>query len=258
MSGWGSSPLARGLLARRASEPAHHGIIPARAGFTQTPSPRTTWAQDHPRSRGVYVFLTDKNHSTRGSSPLARGLPRRRGQHRGESGIIPARAGFTRSRARSGRSLPDHPRSRGVYTTAPSHLVSAIGSSPLARGLQPQREPASSGCRIIPARAGFTFLSSTGLLCPGDHPRSRGVYKPKNGSNDLSFGSSPLARGLRQPDPQQEQGAGIIPARAGFTLTPRMMKLWSRDHPRSRGVYLFSSSAVGAFLGSSPLARGLR
>ena len=193
-----------------------------------------------------------------GSSPLARGLPRRRGQHRGESGIIPARAGFTRSRARSGRSLPDHPRSRGVYTTAPSHLVSAIGSSPLARGLQPQREPASSGCRIIPARAGFTFLSSTGLLCPGDHPRSRGVYKPKNGSNDLSFGSSPLARGLRQPDPQQEQGAGIIPARAGFTLTPRMMKLWSRDHPRSRGVYLFSSSAVGAFLGSSPLARGLR
>ena len=32
----------------------------------------------------------------------------------------------------------------------------------------------------------------------------------------------------------------------------------SWDHPRSRGVYLFSSSAVGAFLGSSPLARGLR
>ena len=50
----GSSPLARGLLARSAAQSPHHGIIPARAGFTssgRTPSPDAT---DHPRSRGVY------------------------------------------------------------------------------------------------------------------------------------------------------------------------------------------------------------
>ena len=31
----GSSPLARGLLSRRAAQSSHHGIIPARAGFTR-------------------------------------------------------------------------------------------------------------------------------------------------------------------------------------------------------------------------------
>ena len=71
----GSSPLARGLLGGQAPPPRLQGIIPARAGFTNSyPTPLfREW--DHPRSRGVYRdMITEED------------LP---------DGIIPARAGFT-------------------------------------------------------------------------------------------------------------------------------------------------------------------
>ena len=51
----GSSPLARGLRLRRHRGRACGRIIPARAGFTTTPTTPPTWTPDHPRSRGVYV-----------------------------------------------------------------------------------------------------------------------------------------------------------------------------------------------------------
>ena len=51
------------------------------------------------------------------------------------SGIIPARAGFTRYCASVPCTLKDHPRSRGVYGILPTLGVLATGSSPLARGL---------------------------------------------------------------------------------------------------------------------------
>ena len=50
---------------------------------------------DHPRSRGVYNWGTLAINKYGGSSPLARGLPRRDVHHLDDSGIIPARAGFT-------------------------------------------------------------------------------------------------------------------------------------------------------------------
>ena len=50
---------------------------------------------------------------------------------------------------------------------------------------------------------------------------------------------------------------GIIPARAGFTLRRKSTDKPVRDHPRSRGVYRTSVSAVRSRWGSSPLARGL-
>ena len=132
-----------------------------------------------------------------------------------------------------------------------------------------------------------------------DHPRSRGVY-PFNlpvktlieGSSPLArgllmakllpppgAGSSPLARGLRQKETKIRTGGRIIPARAGFTLSGRLVVPGLRgiiparagftarsapapgpaqDHPRSRGVYSMLTSSASYHLGSSPLARGLR
>ena len=96
-AGAGSSPLARGLPT--VGEPTiwGRGIIPARAGFTFA-TPRIAPATaDHPRSRGVYRELRDLDLYEVGSSPLARGL--RYGLNRivQDAGIIPARAGFTRT-----------------------------------------------------------------------------------------------------------------------------------------------------------------
>ena len=51
--------------------------------------------RDHPRSRGVYFSHVVSLSTKKGSSPLARGLPRKNRISKDVSGIIPARAGFT-------------------------------------------------------------------------------------------------------------------------------------------------------------------
>ena len=132
----GSSPLARGLRRPGALRRAVRGIIPARAGFTPTDRPGlSAWS---------------------GSSPLARGL--RAGLEPGVRGdrIIPARAGFTGHPDSRLPPDPDHPRSRGVYDVVAEAVISARGSSPLARGLPVVRALTSPDLGIIPARAGFT------------------------------------------------------------------------------------------------------
>ena len=70
-------------------------IIPARAGFTCEAKTSLKIAEDHPRSRGVYVFLPAPHRDALGSSPLARGLPSITMKSFQRRGIIPARAGFT-------------------------------------------------------------------------------------------------------------------------------------------------------------------
>ena len=118
---------------------------------------------DHPRSRGVYLVRGVHHSSRGGSSPLARGLlPPLRSESLGDR-IIPARAGFTRFSVSVPRMLSDHPRSRGVYTSAEVIADDAEGSSPLARGLLHRRHPRRHLQRIIPARAGFTHLRILGI-----------------------------------------------------------------------------------------------
>ena len=90
-----------------------------------------------------------------------------------------------------------------------------------------------------------------------DHPRSRGVYVCECCDRDLFDGSSPLARGLRGPDPHSWRPERIIPARAGFTEDRGLGTAAEPDHPRSRGVYGVSRPDASSRPGSSPLARGL-
>ena len=112
------------------------------------------------------------------------------------------------------------------------------GSSPLARGL-PQ-----AGLMTDPQ--------------PVDHPRSRGVYTRARPISTHPAGSSPLARGLLEEAGDGPPYRGIIPARAGFTVSADPATGTYRDHPRSRGVYGTFRHAPGPACGSSPLARGLQ
>ena len=153
----GSSPLARGLLEARDRHGREEGIIPARAGFTHSTPSGPVALTDHPRSRGVYCFLWVAGVGEAGSSPLARGLPRKRDHELQEPGIIPARAGFTEELAGQPVRLADHPRSRGVYGDARGAPRALRGSSPLARGLREYVRTDVSIVGIIPARAGFTL-----------------------------------------------------------------------------------------------------
>ena len=233
----GSSPLARGLLVR------------CRGSRTMT--------GDHPRSRGVYAFAAFTAPFIAGSSPLARGLRVHRRAPGGCTGIIPARAGFTRGLPEFPQGGADHPRSRGVYPCSRRWRPGREGSSPLARGLPARAGGRDQARRIIPARAGFTGLLVPGVCAAGDHPRSRGVYSPMTRATMRSRGSSPLARGLPLPHAPLPYSSGIIPARAGFTRGERSETDRRRDHPRSRGVYTSRRPGRSAGPGSSPLARGL-
>ena len=91
----GSSPLARGLRHKSFTDLGISRIIPARAGFTARSDQARPDPADHPRSRGVYNMIADRNRRVIGSSPLARGLHGRPAQGAQSLRIIPARAGFT-------------------------------------------------------------------------------------------------------------------------------------------------------------------
>ena len=214
-----------------------------------------------------------------GSSPLARGLLDGHGGGAVVGGIIPARAGFTSSRRSASWRRWDHPRSRGVYVPSAPPASRALGSSPLARGLQCRSthhffpfvdHPRSRGVYgdygihhrdvdgIIPARAGFTSSGRRPRPHGWDHPRSRGVYNILLKVLYSLLGSSPLARGLPLRAREVFAAVGIIPARAGFTAGAPWSRRASADHPRSRGVYDGVEWTNSAGTGSSPLARGLR
>ena len=172
-------------------------------------------------------------------------------------GIIPARAGFTRSLRRRTCRPSDHPRSRGVYRNVTPTAGTRSGSSPLARGLRPARGHRPRPPGIIPARAGFTDSSLQEHHTNWDHPRSRGVYLRTVTTESAAAGSSPLARGLLPGDAPAIQTSRIIPARAGFTQHVQRVIFALRDHPRSRGVYAVPPALAARCRGSSPLARGL-
>ena len=55
LTGFGSSPLARGLQNTDVTGKVPYRIIPARAGFTSSVLECFPEIQDHPRSRGVYT-----------------------------------------------------------------------------------------------------------------------------------------------------------------------------------------------------------
>ena len=146
---------------------------------------------------------------------------------------------------------------RGVYPSGPSATATLLGSSPHARGLLAGPEARRGRRGIIPACAGFTWLTVPEGLDMGDHPRMRGVYPLDGLIVDRPTGSSPHARGLRGALGEDHAGWRIIPACAGFTPRRPHRPEDRSDHPRMRGVY---ATVMGNFFsesGSSPHARGL-
>ena len=236
---------------------SHHMGAPTRTGFTRSYPLLGAMFLDRPRWRGVYTKPLALPRSSSGSSPLARGLRPLPPARRLQPGIIPAPAGFTPQPSHPWSSAPDHPRTRGVYARASCATSPFSGSSPLARGLRDGVVGIVLSIGIIPARAGFTIVGQVWQPRAADHPRSRGVYAPGTRNAPAAGGSSPLARGLRQPGDETQPEEGIIPARAGFTCWCCSRCRGCRDHPRSRGVYIIASRWRPLMSGSSPLARGL-
>ena len=88
------------------------------------------------------------------------------------------------------------------------------------------------------------------------HPRSRGEHHDYDSLIFCPSGSSPLARGTRFNTWREMGYTGLIPARAGNTLTFPEEGPAAWAHPRSRGEHAKNSHTETPQLGSSPLARG--
>ena len=131
-----------------------------------------------------------------------------------------------------------------------------VGSSPLARGGPHPKRVWGRSRGLIPARAGRTACS--GVVCRGEgaHPRSRGADNLLTDESRSFEGSSPLARGGLGVRAGGRPCGGLIPARAGRTLSDATSRRSDRAHPRSRGADRLRVAADPADEGSSPLARG--
>ena len=171
------------------------GLIPAHAGKTGCQVLRLGRRRAHPRSRGENGVAGAKRCVTPGSSPLTRGkrgelLPRGGGR-----GLIPAHAGKTCSRRRTGQRQRAHPRSRGENAGRHCRSRSRAGSSPLTRGKRGHPGLASDDPGLIPAHAGKTDHRPLAGHTPRAHPRSRGENPGSLGTGIVGAGSSPLTRG---------------------------------------------------------------
>ena len=115
MNNTGSSPLSRGIH----SNPALSNLK----------------VRDHPRSRGEYVRVIERDGEPWGSSPLSRGIHPDERVGMDPLGIIPALAGNTGPDRLAQPVPPDHPRSRGEYAIVLGPATFEKGSSPLSRGI---------------------------------------------------------------------------------------------------------------------------
>ena len=192
---------------------------------------------DHPRACGVYRASRMPERLVRGSSPRVRGLRAENRELFAINRIIPARAGFTGPLGRRHARPPDHPRACGVYPRPVHGKTDSIGSSPRVRGLRLLGRMILTERGIIPARAGFTAGGRMRGRRGRDHPRACGVYGQPARLRPPAWGSSPRVRGLLSRIARWGLAEGIIPARAGFTVSRRRILIISRDHPRACGVY---------------------
>jgi len=152
------------------------------------------------------------------------------------------------------------------------------GSSPLARGIRlscaaaaarlrfiPTRAgntrlrnfPYAHALRFIPTRAGNTRHATKSLSANTVHPHSRGEYFIRKSRRGAEAGSSPLARGILQPEDLHVLHRRFIPTRAGNTRRSTRRPRGGAVHPHSRGEYTRAKQMQTYETGSSPLARGI-
>ena len=256
ITGFGSSPLARGAPRRAGEGPGAARLIPARAGSTRRTRSGARTPPAHPRSRGEHTLTNLSRSFSTGSSPLARGALTAESASTTPAGLIPARAGSTPRVWTWGRAPRAHPRSRGEHSDQSTAVMSPRGSSPLARGAPVELVAHPQADRLIPARAGSTPCGCGSRPPKPAHPRSRGEHVDTYGHLARSDGSSPLARGARPAHAVPRGRPGLIPARAGSTTRSGSARSGTSAHPRSRGEHDVGAAVRQAVTGSSPLARG--
>ena len=111
---------------------------------------------------------------------------------------------------------------------------------------------------ITPAHAGNTVSFLPTAADQWDHPRTRGEYRMSAHSPKSNWGSPPHTRGIRVIKELRPTWVGITPAHAGNTIGSYLSQYLAKDHPRTRGEYIFDEDALSLLPGSPPHTRGIR
>ncbi|VVY37685.1 Domain of uncharacterised function (DUF2825) [Escherichia coli] len=130
----GLSPLARGTRRLPPAQPWIFRFIPAGAGNSGSLTQRLSALTVYPRWRGELGVFDCTNPCAAGLSPLARGTPRRAGDHRHDPRFIPAGAGNSDLQTMNYRLTTVYPRWRGELVLQRRTADGLTGLSPLARG----------------------------------------------------------------------------------------------------------------------------
>ena len=252
----GSSPLTRGKHGARQRTRRLSGLIPAHAGKTFAPTPKSIHGEAHPRSRGENTAPPAIQAFIGGSSPLTRGKPAPHRATREIHGLIPAHAGKTSIMCWLHPPPRAHPRSRGENARSAAEAWMHAGSSPLTRGKRAPAPPSSSSTGLIPAHAGKTRRAALRGILARAHPRSRGENSEHNQQPHTERGSSPLTRGKLITKTLLRARFRLIPAHAGKTPLANDTHIRKWAHPRSRGENARVRRFTVCQSGSSPLTRG--
>ncbi len=253
----GSSPLVRG--GRHVGPEVSHvpGLIPARAGRTSSMRHWPRQSPAHPRSCGADVTWLAYASQVCGSSPLVRGGLLSFCYGPLVAGLIPARAGRTLDRFPFRACPRAHPRSCGADGLKMAKATIKWGSSPLVRGGPRVGLRRWVWLGLIPARAGRTPVHPrVGPSSVQAHPRSCGADEHIMDLTESTTGSSPLVRGGRWCWCLVLRRGGLIPARAGRTISSQRSKQRMKAHPRSCGADGCLPGTRDSGAGSSPLVRG--
>ena len=173
---WGSSPPVRGAPPDKHASATLTGLIPARAGSTETSKLVRLLTRAHPRPCGEHLAHRSRRLCPWGSSPPVRGAPDSRPLAPPSGGLIPARAGSTMNLRVSSTVTRAHPRPCGEHAEHAGRESSGKGSSPPVRGAPGMCRLMMKQRGLIPARAGSTPTARRGLFGRRAHPRPCGEH----------------------------------------------------------------------------------
>ena len=129
--------------------------------------------------------------------------------------------------AYAGKSFPilfhfhthkDHPRLCGEKPDTIRGIMTNIGSPPPMRGKGKRGKNNGNSCRITPAYAGKSFLSTSRAFCNQDHPRLCGEKQIRPLWRTWRKGSPPPMRGKETTPFTVSRMVRITPAYAGKSV----------------------------------------
>ena len=131
----GSPPLAWGIHFAFSHNSSSSRITPTCVGNTIFANSQNTRFEDHPHLRGEYTTSLFTTANSKGSPPLAWGIPRPGDVCELLEGITPTCVGNTTLLKQHRRQRRDHPHLRGEYYEEERASMSEKGSPPLAWGI---------------------------------------------------------------------------------------------------------------------------